>query len=68
MNTRGVILSLLYGLLKMLTPEIFYAAVRSFLEWLQDKIELSDNKVDDLALTIIQMILDLLPEDDEDDA
>ena len=68
MNTRGVITSLMYGLLKMLTPEVFYAAIRSLLEWLQAKIESSANTVDDLALPIIQMILALLPEDDEDDA
>lgn len=58
---RGMILSMLYAVLKMITPEVFYKFIRVALEALRKIIVESDNKVDDAALPFIDMLLALLP-------
>jgi len=66
MNTRGVITSMIYALMKMLSDGLFWKIARSGLTKLRELIVESDNKIDDAALPIIDMILAAIPEEDGD--
>ena len=64
MNTRGVITSLLYALVKMLSDGLFWDLVREGGTKLRERIVASENKVDDAALPLLDSILAIIPNDD----